>query len=1022
MDSEGLILASCSDNGTIVIHSLLNEDDKGTTIHFNEPVKCVCVENDDNPKKEKSFLVGCSSGKLIHHKQVWFTNKNSVLYQGQDSPVNAIVWRKDLIAWSDSTMLRVMNITTQSAVCYVNAPTGVSINNPFPCKLFWDSDKDLLIGWADSYRHMELVTSVSTVQTPPVPSNSSKTNSNSNNPVNTNEESETVARTVTEFQLDCIVCGVSSFDRDHLVIFGYVPPKDEINIDDNTLTNSDDLPLSLTNQPELKIVHRLTGQVVSCDILPLSGQVLNGPWEYFFLTTYMSLSQSNYRSKWSLTDININLPPGLVSNSNNSNSNQNNQVSNLITLGNIKGFSPVLFLISPEDLVIGKVRDVNDRVGIALQNGDLLLAANLAFHDKVSLRHYHYHDIISLYIEDLLDDKNNSELAASECARLIGIDVNLWERWIYAFIKRHKLDFLIRYVPIQSPRLNPSIYELIIESFFQQNSRSFLNIVNEWGLINPPLFSQEQLLKRLETSPSLDPYSLEALAQLYLWSKKYEKALNCYLEINYSNNPTDREDLQSPMSLPSTPSPKLVLGSKKNPNNNITNNLTLNSNEVNTSYDTAFANENHKSYIHVFELIEKEKLFDIIKEKVVNLLRLSKELSVALLIKHIDKLPVQQIVKQLKVDKRLLHFYLHTLFMKYEPYNTDKQYSEFHVMQVPLYAEFASSQTVNINSATSITTGLVRSDSSNNISSDSIKVTALPRLKPILATSTIRPSTSAAALATPPRSPRISTISVTNIVKNQKPLRIEDNFVELIGPNKRVINGPSEGDFMYFLKNSKFYPLDYALRECEKRKPPLYKEMVYIWDLQGNRREALNLLLREVKDIKEAVDFIERHDESNQSELWNDLVDFSLQNHNYLSGLLDYIGICNLDPVSVVSSIASKVQIPQLRQKMFRIIRQYQYQVKVTDKCNMILEEDALDSLRRLKQSQRRAIKVDPSQRCNLCARPVFLPLGNNSSIVGNESLFSQFGDDDVQLWGKNAFTSTDSANIVVFSTRQSFH
>lgn len=86
-------------------------------------------------------------------------------------------------------------------------------------------------------------------------------------------------------------------------------------------------------------------------------------------------------------------------------------------------------------------------------------------------------------------------------------------------------------------------------------------------------------------------------------------------------------------------------------------------------------------------------------------------------------------------------------------------------------------------------------------------------------------------------------------------------------------------------------------------------------------------MLKEIGDMRQAVDFIEKHTEAQQPELWNDLMDYCIQNPKYLAGLLDYLGICNLDAVSVISSLPKGIQIPSLRIKMLRIIKQYQFQV-----------------------------------------------------------------------------------------------
>jgi len=64
--------------------------------------------------------IGTASGQLIHHRQVWFTQKNIVLFSGAGSPVTKISWRGNIVAWADATQVRLMDITTQTAICYLN--------------------------------------------------------------------------------------------------------------------------------------------------------------------------------------------------------------------------------------------------------------------------------------------------------------------------------------------------------------------------------------------------------------------------------------------------------------------------------------------------------------------------------------------------------------------------------------------------------------------------------------------------------------------------------------------------------------------------------------------------------------------------------------------------------------------------------------------------------------------------------------------------------------------------------------
>lgn len=57
VDSSGQSIACCSDNGSVVMYNLDVNEDKESVIHFNEPVKTVCIE-DDNSRRDKSFIIG----------------------------------------------------------------------------------------------------------------------------------------------------------------------------------------------------------------------------------------------------------------------------------------------------------------------------------------------------------------------------------------------------------------------------------------------------------------------------------------------------------------------------------------------------------------------------------------------------------------------------------------------------------------------------------------------------------------------------------------------------------------------------------------------------------------------------------------------------------------------------------------------------------------------------------------------------------------------------------------------------
>lgn len=230
-----------------------------------------------------------------------------------------------------------------------------------------------------------------------------------------------------------------------------------------------------------------------------------------------------------------------------------------------------------------------------------------------------------------------------------------------------------------------------------------------------------------------------------------------------------------------------------------------------------------------------------------------------------------------------------------------------------------------------------------------------------------------------------------------------------------------DSEFLYFLKNSNCVPLELALQECQKRKPPLYHEIIYILAQMGEIKKGLAILLQEVSDVHEAVMFVEKYDIS----LWNDLVEYGLQQtpHTFFGSLLDYLGLgvglgsIAVRPLQTVAQIPSNTTIANLRQKLLNILNQYNFQLSVTDIGNGIMERDTLTLLRLRNQGQRKAIRVEASIRCLLCAKPLFMSGTPPSNVDKIDAL--QMGVDG-SVWGAGA--GSDHVDSVIYSNRTSLH
>jgi hypothetical protein len=63
------------------------------------------------------------------------------------------------------------------------------------------------------------------------------------------------------------------------------------------------------------------------------------------------------------------------------------------------------------------------------------------------------------------------------------------------------------------------------------------------------------------------------------------------------------------------------------------------------------------------------------------------------------------------------------------------------------------------------------------------------------------------------------------------------------------------------------------------------------------------LLLKEIGDVRQAVAFVEEHQAVN-SNLSRDLIDYSVKHPEFLSDLLNYVGISSLNPKDVVINVS----------------------------------------------------------------------------------------------------------------------
>ena len=179
-----------------------------------------------------------------------------------------------------------------------------------------------------------------------------------------------------------------------------------------------------------------------------------------------------------------------------------------------------------------------------------------------------------------------------------------------------------------------------------------------------------------------------------------------------------------------------------------------------------------------------------------------------------------------------------------------------------------------------------------------------------------------------------------------------------------------------FLKRSDEYPMAEALDECTMR--GMTPERIYLLARMGSTRAALELIMRELVDVEQAVQFCKEQDDP---ELWEDLIRCSLDKPPFIIVLLNNVGT-HIDPRQLVERIEPGLEIPGLRQSLIQILRDYNLQVSLQEGCKRILGSDCYSLLTRKVRGASRGLLVSSEASCPECGEAIVRdPVGAEASF-----------------------------------------
>ncbi|KAL5408660.1 hypothetical protein PMIN03_006427 [Paraphaeosphaeria minitans] len=156
-----------------------------------------------------------------------------------------------------------------------------------------------------------------------------------------------------------------------------------------------------------------------------------------------------------------------------------------------------------------------------------------------------------------------------------------------------------------------------------------------------------------------------------------------------------------------------------------------------------------------------------------------------------------------------------------------------------------------------------------------------------------------------------------------------------------------------YLRESQAYDLSKATSTFESRQ--YIPELVYILSKTGQTKRALYLIIDKLSDVSFAISFAKEQDDP---DLWNDLLEFSMDKPHFIRGLLAEVGTA-INPVQLVRRIPEGLEIEGLRDGIRRMVREYEIQYSISEGVAKVLRGEVATGMGVLRAGQKRGVKFE---------------------------------------------------------------
>lgn len=144
-----------------------------------------------------------------------------------------------------------------------------------------------------------------------------------------------------------------------------------------------------------------------------------------------------------------------------------------------------------------------------------------------------------------------------------------------------------------------------------------------------------------------------------------------------------------------------------------------------------------------------------------------------------------------------------------------------------------------------------------------------------------------------------------------------------------------------------------ACLECENHN--YIPELVYLYSKTGQMKRALYLIIERLRDVSRAISFAKEQDDP---DLWEDLLNYSMDKPRFIRGLLEEVGTA-IDPITLVRRIPEGLEVEGLREGLKHIMKEHELQYTISSGVARILRSEVAAAQNQLRSGQRKGVKFE---------------------------------------------------------------